>query len=402
MKITPYEQNAKKHTNKQLKQLADVIKEVGWRQPALVNRNGVIIAGHGRWATWEKFGELMQLPEIWVINDAGKTIMGAPASKPMTEEQEKMYRLADNKLNESPWELDIAMPDLQSLSKEMFALTGFDFDLLLEPDSRDDEIPEKVPARAKLGDLYQLGPHRLMCGDSTQDEAVSMLCGGKYADMVFTDPPYGVKYVGKTKESLTIENDDKSDNGELESFLLSAFSVSLKYTKPGSGYYVAAPPGPLHNTFGKVLKELGIWRQTLNWVKDVFVMGRSDYHYRHEPLFYGWAPGGKHNFYGGRKVDTVWEIPRPKRSTEHPTMKPVALVERAIVNSSERAGIVLDLFLGGGSTLIACEKTGRVCYGMELDPKYVDVCIARWEKFTDQKAKKLAGDNSRLTGKKVL
>lgn len=227
-----------------------------------------------------------------------------------------------------------------------------------------------------------------MCGDSTVKEDVERLMDGRKADMIFTDPPYGVSYVGKTKDALKIENDGLDDDGSLRSFLSSFVMEMLAVLEDGGPVYVAAPARPLNQTFADVLKENGVWRQTLNWVKDSMVLGRSDYHYRHEPIFYGWKPG-KHVWYGDRTQTTVWEIPRPKRSAEHPTMKPVALVEKALINSSQESSLVYDPFLGSGTTLIACENLGRTCYSLEIDPKYVDVCIKRFIDKTGKDAIRL-------------
>lgn len=207
------------------------------------------------------------------------------------------------------------------------------------------------------------------------------------ADAMWTDPPYGVSYVGKTKDALTIENDDRSSDS-LEAFLRDVFALALIHTKAGGAWYVAAPAGPLHLAFASALHELGVWRQTLTWEKDQFVLGRSDYHYRHEPIFYGWKEGAAHTWNGGRTQDSVLEVPRPRRSAEHPTMKPVALVQRCVENSTDAGALVVDPFGGSGTTLMACEAAGRTASLIELDPKYCDVIVARWEKATDQKAER--------------
>ena len=218
--------------------------------------------------------------------------------------------------------------------------------------------------------------HRILCGDSTQQEAVSGLMGGKKADMVFTDPPYGVDYVGKTKDALKIKNDKTT-----EAFK-NAMPNYIENTKLGASFYVCCPPGNKFMDFVNPFNEHCHQSSTIIWVKNSLVMGHGDYHYRHEPILYGWNKNGTHKFYGDRSQTTIWEVDRPSRSKEHPTMKPVALVEKALVNSSKQDDIVLDLFGGGGSTLIASHKTGRVCYMQELDPKYVDVIVQRWVDFT--------------------
>jgi DNA modification methylase len=228
-----------------------------------------------------------------------------------------------------------------------------------------------IPSRTVAG-----GTHRLLCGDSTDSEDVARLMDGREADLLWTDPPYGVAYTGKTADALTIEN-DKLDEPALERFLRAALGNALTATRAGAAWYVAAAPGPLHLVFAQVLHDLNVWRQTLQWVKDAFVLGHSDYHYRHEPIFYGWKPGANHYYCGDRTQDTVWEIPRPKRNAEHPTMKPPELIARAITNSTSRDAVTLDLFLGSGSTMVASEQTGRTCYGMELEPKYAAVTLER-------------------------
>lgn len=341
--ITPYETNAKKHPTKQIKALAAIVKEVGWRQPVLVNQKGVIVAGHGRWLTYQTYREEYSLKECWVIDDKGKTIMGQAETKPLTEEQEIAYRLADNKLNESEWDMKLLIPDLKLLSMPMFELTGFDKDLLIEASDADDVVPP-VPTipKSKLGDLYELGQHRLLCGDSTQQEAVSRLCGDNKADMVFTDPPYGVDYVGKTKDALKIKNDKTT-----EAFK-NAMPNYIENTKMGASFYVCCPAGNKFMDFVNPFNEHCHQSSTIIWVKNSLVMGHGDYHYRHEPILYGWNKNGTHKFYGDRSQTTIWEIDRPSRSKEHPTMKPIALVEKAIINSSKEDDIVLDLFGGGG------------------------------------------------------
>jgi site-specific DNA-methyltransferase (adenine-specific) len=247
--------------------------------------------------------------------------------------------------------------------------------------------------KCKLSFNAHAGPrHALLCGDATQPAALTALMDSQKADMVWTDPPYGVAYVGKTKDALTIDNDALDEAG-LEVLLRSSLVNALAATREGGAWYVAAPAGPLFHIFAAVLRDLGVWRQTLNWVKSTFVIGRSDYHYRHESIFYGWKPGATHYFVDDRTLDTVLEFDKPSKSTEHPTMKPVALVAFCINNSTKHGAMVLDVFAGSGSTLIACEKTGRRAMLIELDPVYCDVIVRRWQNFTGSEAT-LAGDGS--------
>lgn len=369
MEIKPYSKNAKKHPKKQIQQIAASIKRFGFNQPIVVDKEGVIIVGHGRFEAALQLGMTMEeiLKHVKVID--------------LTEEEAKAYRLADNKLNESEWEMDLVIEELKGLSTEMLDLTGFDKDLIIEPDERDDLVPEvpKEP-QSKLGDLYELGPHRVLCGDSTQVEAVLRLMDGKKADMVFTDPPYGVN-VGKKLGGRHILGDENVN--AMTEIVKPAFVNISENIKSGAGYYICSPQGGDQELMMMMMmRDAGIkCRHQIIWKKDVavFSMGRLDYDYIHEPILYGWKES--HQFYAEKKK-SVWEVARPKSSKLHPTMKPVELITEAIANSSKQEDIVLDLFLGSGSTLIASEKTGRVCYGMELDPKYVDVIVQRYVEYT--------------------
>lgn len=242
--------------------------------------------------------------------------------------------------------------------------------------------PEDTPAVPKeaftrRGDLFLLGAHRILCGDSTKPEDVERVMNGEQADLIFTDPPYGVGYVGKTEEKLTIENDSLNE-AELLQFLKNAFGAWP--LKPGGTFYVCSPAGNLELTFRLALPDL--LRQCLVWVKQQFVMGRQDYHWRHESILYGWKDGAAHYFVDDRTQDTVWNFDRPKRSEEHPTMKPIELIEKAVLNSTRPAQNVFDGFMGSGSTLLACEKNGRKAFGIEVSPGYCDVILTRWAKYT--------------------
>ena len=243
-----------------------------------------------------------------------------------------------------------------------------------------EEPPPDAPVFSRAGEVYELGPHRLVCGDSTDPKAWASLLGGEKLRMVWTDPPYGVAYVGKTADALTIEN-DALDPEALHAFLSAALGAAASSCVPGSVWYTAAPPGPPFGVFASVLEELSIWRHTLVWLKQRFVMGRCDYHYRHEAVFYGWTPGAAHYFVDDHTQDSVLEFDRPSRSPEHPTMKPVALVQKCIENSSRDGWLVGDPFGGSGTTLIACAQSGRVARLIELAPRYCDVIRRRWTKF---------------------
>lgn len=364
--IKSYPQNAKEHTATQVKQIANSIKAFGFNQPIVVDKEGVIIVGHGRYFAAQSLN-IGTVPVLEIDID---------------EEKAKSYRLADNKLNESSWKMDIVIDELKTISLEMLDLTGFDRDLIIESDAKDDDIPNlPIEPKSKLGDIYLLGDHRVMCGDSTKQEDVDKLMKGKKADMAFTDPPYGVDYTGKTKESLKIENDKE----------LKTFPQALKFMKviDGGAVYICCPSANLTH-FDLAFRKYCHYSCTIIWNKNSMVLGRGDYHWKHEPILYGWKLGGTHKFYGGRNQTTVWDIPRSSRSESHPTMKPIELIVKAITNSSKGEDLILDLFLGSGSTLIAAEKTERICYGMDIDPKYVDVIIKRWEDYTGKKAEKLS------------
>ncbi len=370
--IKPYPKNAKKHPNKQVEQIAASIKEFGFNQPIVVDSNNVVIVGHGRLEAAILLG-LKEVPTITVD---------------LTEDQAKAYRLADNKLNESDWDMNLVIEELKGLSEPMFELTGFDKDLILESDEKDDIVPENSPPVAKTGDLWALGRHRLYCGDSTNIEAVKALMGDMKADMVFTDPPYNVNYEGST--GLKIENDNKSDT-EFYKFLYDSFTNYAAVLKAGGAIYVCHADLEGLN-FREAFNDAGFsLKSSIIWNKNTLVMGRGDYQWKHEPILYGWQEGATHTWFGDRKQTTVWDMQRPSKSSDHPTMKPVELITKAIINSSKSEDIVLDLFGGSGSTLIAAEKTNRICMMSELDEKYVDVIIKRYEEYTGNKAEKISG-----------
>ena len=235
------------------------------------------------------------------------------------------------------------------------------------------------------GDLWTLGEHRVLCGDCTVVDAVERLIDGRQADLLVSDPPYGLSYVGKTKDALIIENDDLDENG-LREMIDGAFSNALIATRPGAYWYATVPPGPLHLLFVQDWKDRGILRQIMVWVKSSMVMGHSEYHYKHEPIIYGWVPGGDRRKNPDRTRTTVWEYDKPAANRDHPTMKPVELFTQMILDSTNKNDCVFDPFLGSGTTLIAAESTGRVCYGTEIAPQYVDVIVKRWQTYTGREA----------------
>ena len=377
--IKPYPKNAKKHPEKQIKQIAESIKEFGFNQPLVIDKNNEIVVGHGRYEAAKLIG-VEEVPVIRVEN--------------LTEEQVKAYRLADNKLNESEWDMGLAIEELKGLSNEMVDLTGFDKDLLIEPDEKDDIIPENVSTRAKLGDVWQLGRHRVVCGDSTKKEDVERLMDGKKADMVFTDPPYNVDYEGgfdrqtmskEKKKWGKIENDNMSP--EAWANFTDGYLQQIVENCEGPVYiFMSCKELPIVQR--RFVEFGGHWQSTCIWQKERFVFGMKDYKSEYEPFIYGWIKN--RNWSGPQNLTDIWKVSRDRaKDYDHPTQKPVEIIQRAITNSSEKEYTILDLFLGSGSTLIAAEKTGRICYGMEIDPKYVDVIIQRWQDYTNKKAVKL-------------
>ena len=311
----------------------------------------------------------------------------------LTEAQKRAYVLADNKLAlDAGWDeaiLKIELAELQEMDFDI-TLTGFeleDFELEdCQPVGDDDfEVEPPTEPRAKFGQIYQLGRHRLMCGDSTDIGMVEKLMGGERADLFLTDPPYNVAYEGKTKDALTIENDEMSDDNFRE-FLRTAFYCADSVMKEGAVFYIWHADSEGYNFRGACF-DIG-WkvRQCLIWNKNSMVLGRQDYHWKHEPCLYGWKSGASHLWVSDRKQVTVLDFDRPQRNAEHPTMKPVPLFDYQIQNNTRKGDVVLDLFAGSGTTTIACEQNGRNAYVMELDPRYCDVIVNRWEHLTGQNA----------------
>lgn len=379
--LIPYAKNSRTHSDAQVAQIAASIKEFGWTNPILIDGTKGIIAGHGRLMAARKLG-YDKVPVIQL--------------KDMTESQKKAYVIADNQLAmNAGWDIDLLKIEVADLQEDGFdlELLGFDnkmLDSLLEPEVKEgltdeDAVPElpKEP-KTKLGDVYILGEHRLMCGDSTSIEAVEKLTDG-LVDILVTDPPYNVNYEGATKDKLKIMNDSMDDE-QFRQFLRDAFVAADAVMKQGAVYYIWHADSEGYN-FRGACRDAG-WkvRQTLIWAKDSMVMGRQDYHWKHEPCLYGWKEGAAHLWAADRKQTTIIECKKPRVNDIHPTMKPVELMEYQILNNTKGQDVVLDLFGGSGSTLIACEKTGRKARLMELDPKYCDVIVKRWEDFTGKKA----------------
>ena len=379
--LIPYARNARTHSAAQVAQIAASIVEWGWTTPVLIDEAGGIIAGHGRVLAARQ----LALPDVPVMVAAG-----------WSEAQKKAYVLADNQLAlNAGWDIDLLKIEVGDLNASGFNLDliGFDdkllADLLADPNAGltdPDDVPEPpaVPVTV-LGDVWVMGDHRLMCGDSTNIDELEKLAAGQKVDMWLTDPPYNVAYEGKTKDALTIQNDSMGDD-QFRQFLRDSYVAADAVMKPGAVFYIWHADSEGYNFRGAAVDAGWKVRQCLIWKKSSMVMGRQDYHWRHEPCLYGWKGGGGHLWAADRKQTTVLEFDRPSRNGEHPTMKPVALFEYQMLNNTKGADIVLDSFGGSGTTMIAAEKNGRHSRLMELDPKYCDVIITRWQNFTGQKA----------------
>lgn len=414
--LVPYARNARTHSPEQIDQIARSIQEFGWTNPILVDEKNGILAGHGRLAAALKLG-LKRVPVIELSH--------------LTEEQKKAYILADNKLAlNAGWDVDLLKSELEELQDFGFdlELVGFSWeelndllgdDLVLENDKDPDDCPDAPDEPySQAGDIWELGPHRVMCGDATDLAAWAALMGDEKADVIWTDPPYNVAYESKLAGS--IKNDDM-DDGAFRTFLLSCFKALFEISKPGAPVYVAHADIEGFN-FRAAFREAGFkLSRCLIWKKNTLVLGHSDYHWIHESILYGWKPGSKHRWYGGRKKVTFHELgdvavmtedgrlavqvgdrllvlkedavaeeipttvfyhDKPRRNAAHPTMKPVGLIERMLRNSARPRDIVVDAFGGSGSTLMAAERLGMCARLMELDPKFVDVICARWANYT--------------------
>lgn len=387
--LIPYANNARDNDNA-VWAVANSIKEFGFKVPVIVDVNGEIVAGHTRVKAAKQLG-LETIPTI-VADD-------------LTPEQVKAFRLADNKVGEiATWDFEKLGLELEELKTSDFDMEDFGFeeldfaddDEVIEDDDFDVTPPEKPIS--KLGQIYQLGRHRLMVGDSTDSAQVADLLGGDKADLLITDPPYNValgsEYSGSADEArklhrredgLTIMN-DHMENDDFREFLVNVYTAASENMKPGAVFYIWYADTESYNFRGAALDMGWQVRQNLIWVKNTFTLGRQDYQWQHEPCLYGWNDGAAHEWYTDRKQTTTLLFDKPSRSELHPTMKPVALFDYQIKNSSKKGDIVLDLFGGSGTTMIAAEQNGRNAYLMELDPRYADVIIKRWEELTGNKA----------------
>ncbi len=370
--------NVRKHNEKNISAIKASLKRFGQQKPIVVDADGIVRAGNGTLAAAIALG--------WTHIDIHRTeLRGAEATA---------YAIADNRTAElAEWDeaaLAQQLAGLQIDDEELPEAAGFTVAEMQALEGatvevQEDEVPEP-PANpiTKPGDLWLLGEHRLLCGDSTDAAQVGRLMGGGQADMVLSDPPYGVSYVGKTKDALKVENDDL-DETALTKLVCDAFDNAEANCRAGAYWYATAPPGPLHILFADDWKRRGILRQIMVWAKESMVLGHSEYHYQHEPILFGWIPGDRHKN-SDRTRTTLWQYDRPKANREHPTMKPLDLWAQAVNDGSRAGEVVYDPFLGSGTTLIAAEQLGRKCYGMEISPAYCDVIVKRWETLTGKKA----------------
>lgn len=375
--LQPYDGNPREN-EKAVGAVAASILEFGFLVPVVLDRNHTIIAGHTRY----KAAQHLDLQEIPCVYADG-----------LTEEQIRAFRLADNKTAElANWDMALLEKELSEIAEinmTEFGFTEKDFEMFQEEVVEDDfnpVLPEEP--KSQPGDIFQLGRHRLMCGDSTRRDDVLKLVDGQEMHLLLTDPPYNVDYEGKTVDSLKIINDNMGE-AEFLQFLSKAFSAADSVMAPGAVFYIWYADREVIS-FRMACGNTG-WeiRQGLVWTKNAFVLGRQDYHWQHEPCLYGWKGGAAHCWNSDRTQSTLLSFDRPTRNEQHPTMKPVLLFDYQIKNSTFPKGKVLDLFGGSGTTLVACEQNGRTAFVMENDPRYVDVSIARWEEFTGQKVNKV-------------
>jgi len=391
--LIPYARNSRTHSDEQIAQIAASIKEFGWTNPILIDGDNGIIAGHGRLSAARKLGH----EEVPVIE-----------LKDLTETQRKAYIIADNRLAlNAGWDNEMLTIELNDLLADNFALDILGFDpkelaALLEPEmvvgfTDENDVPD-IPDEpiTKLGDIYQLGNHRLMCGDSTSIDAVDKLMP-ETANMIFTDPPYLIDFTGGihgdgsksfNAKHGSIKNDKMSDK-EGNDFLDAINSVIT--SKVDGAFYITFYRLGINKYFASMERTGLKCRSLVIWDKGNHTLSNSDYMSMYEPMFYGWV--NNHKFYGGKNGMDIWRIKRTAKNDLHPTMKPVELVEKAVLDGSAINGIVLDLFGGSGTTIIACEKHNRHSRIMELDPKYCDVIVKRWEEFTGKKAMLVNANN---------
>lgn len=411
--LRPYENNPR-NNDQAVEAVANSIKEFGFKVPIVATIDGEIVNGHTRFKA-AKFLKLKTVP-VLIADD-------------LTEEQIKAFRLADNKTGElADWDIELLYSELEDLTGFDMTMFGFedidfsldDFEEVEKEEGEEVDTDSEEKPKVEYGDIYQLGRHRLMCGDSTSAEDMARLIDGAVIDLYVTDPPYNVAYQGGTDEAMTIMN-DSMDDVSFRQFLRDAFAVANNHLKSGGAFYIWHADSEGLN-FRAAVKETGwLLKQSIIWVKNAIVLGRQDYQWKHEPCLYGWKDGASHYFVDNRSLATVIEEDeenlkemtksellsyiktmqdtspttvfyedKPVRNDIHPTMKPLKLIARCVLNSSKKGDKVLDSFNGGGSTLMVCERSERICYAMELDPVYVERTIKRWEEETGLTAEKVS------------
>ena len=372
-KLIPYVNNARTHSKEQIQKLRSSLREFGFVNPVIIDKEYNVIAGHGRIAAAKEEG-IQQVPCVYVDY--------------LTEAQKKAYILADNRMAlDAGWDdelLAVEMEELQNLGFDL-GLTGFDEKELADLFAADEEAEDdgfdvdkalEKEAFVQTGDLWLLGRHRLLCGDATKPEDVRTVLDGKKANICITDPPYNCAYKGGT--GMTIQNDSWSDSEKFYQFLLDAFKNIYANLADGGAFYCFHSDAEKCNFFNATVNAGFHYSTTCIWVKDTLVIGRMDFQMRHEPVIYAFKDTAKHKFYGDRKQTTVWEFPRPKKSELHPTMKTIPLIAYPMGLSSQENGIVLDVFGGSGTTLMAAERLNRICCTTELDPKYASAIVRRY------------------------
>lgn len=377
-RLIPSARNARTHSKEQIAELAGSMKAFGFMAPVLVDADGVIIAGHARVLAARKLS-LERVPVIVIQH--------------LTESEKRAYAIADNKIAlNAGWDEELLRVELEALKDDGVALESLGFSeqefnelldqLSLESTPDEDSAPEApcTPV-SQAGDLWNLGDHRLFCGDATEAASYMAVLAGTLADMVFSDAPYNVCYRAPGL-GVGITNDDLGSDFGM--FLQNACTHMLQNTR--GALYLCMSSSELHTLYSAFTAAGGHWSTFLVWGKNTFTLGRSDYQRQFEPILYGWREGSPHYWCGARDQGDLWLIDKPHVNDLHPTMKPVALIERAVLNSSRRGGTVLDPFAGSGSTLIACEKTGRIARLIELEPRYCDVIVRRWQEFTGREA----------------
>lgn len=365
--VIPYEKNPRINDNA-VPAVMKSIEEFGFKVPIVIDKNGTIVTGHTRLKAAKKLG--MKTVPCIVADD-------------LTPEQIKAFRLADNKVAEAAeWDMELLNEELDGIID--IDMSDFNFGDITDSPSSEDVVEDdgeniELPSEPKtrLGDIWMIGRHKLMCGDATSEDVLKRLMGGDKADMYLTDPPYNVAYEGKTEDKLTIQNDSMEDSAFYQ-FLVDSFVAADSVMNEGAAFYVWHADSEGYNFRGACRAVEWELRECLIWNKNTMVLGRQDYQWKHEPCLYGWKGGAAHNWYSDRKQTTVIDMNKPNRNAEHPTMKPVQLFAYLMENSSKPGDIVLDSFCGSGTTLIACEQMGRVARVLEIDPKYCDVIIKRY------------------------